>query len=309
MSNHDAKQVAQQPLAVDVGADAPPRLKRGVMQPENVHMSDPTSDSRTVPALESQLESLAESHPLLAANLKSAQINRAERLAHYKAGVRLKGYENLLSYLDSSINAVATTDLNRLAFLLRRAHGDYVVALEAMLSGLHTMAHAAMRDVMEIEFLFREFAHDPSTIDEWLTCNQKTRYSKFRPAILRERHAERIGKKASDMSEATDYKAHSVFIHVNPYKNPFGEWGITVAGNPFAYDSCFWEMLEHARRLFLQFESLVKRVCPSARIGTIGDDDCLQEFRIAWERIQDWQALFYSLMQTAASNADEVEDA
>jgi len=264
-------------------------------------------DPKPAPPLDEQLESLAASHPLLTASLRSAQITRAERLAHYRSGVRLKGYENLLSYLDSSIAAIAHTNLDRLGFLLRRARGDYVVALEAMLSGLHTVAHDAMRDVMEIEFLFREFAHEPSMMEEWLSCDQKTRYSKFRPAVLRERHVRRIGKKPSDMSEAADYRAHSLFIHVNPYRNPFGEWGITAGRNPFAYDSCFWEMFEHARRLFLQFESLVKKTCPDAKIKTIGDDDCLQDFRVAWERTQEWQSLFYSLMEVAANKAGEAE--
>lgn len=101
-----------------------------------------------------------------------------------------------------------------------------------------------MRDVMEIEFLLREFYFEPAHIADWLQCSDKERNDRFRPAVLRQRHAARVGKRLQDMGEGADYRGHSMFLHVSPHANPFGGPGLVADRSPFSADSCFWELFE-----------------------------------------------------------------
>ena len=82
-------------------------------------------------------------------------------------GVRLKGYEELIGHLEDLERVFEKSRrLRSISFLVGRARGDFHTALEAALSGFHAVAFDAMRDVMEIEFLFREFYYEPNHIEE-----------------------------------------------------------------------------------------------------------------------------------------------
>jgi hypothetical protein len=187
-----------------------------------------------------------------------------------------------------------------------RARGDFQTALEATLSGFHSVAHDAMRDVMETEFLLREFYHEPKHIGEWLHCTPKQRNEGFRPGLLRQRHARRIGKEPQDLGEASDYRAHSTFLHVSPYRNPFGGPGLADSDVPFAADSCFWEIFEHARRLVFVAHRLRRKVAPHLK-SPRGPERGLKHLRDAWQRTQQMQAVFLALLE--AANSDTTDDA
>jgi hypothetical protein len=191
-------------------------------------------DEETPQAYQSLLNQFAETHPLLAESLRRAHDYRLKRLEHLISGSRLAGLEALSLHLTKLENTFQShPDLNNIAFLINRVKGDYEKALEAALSGLHSVASDSMRGVMEIEFLLRDFLHEPKHINEWLTSNEKERYKKFKPAALRERHAQRLGNKPQDMSEAVDYKGHSMFLHVSPVLYPFGGNAISKSDDIF----------------------------------------------------------------------------
>src|SRR4051812_16871258 len=97
--------------------------------------------------------------PKTAAILKHAHDMRESKLREYMNGVRFAGFEELISHLELVESFLRNhSRLKKLAFLIQRSRGEFGVALEALLSGLHAVAHDAMRAVMEVEFLLRDFS-------------------------------------------------------------------------------------------------------------------------------------------------------
>jgi hypothetical protein len=248
------------------------------------------------------LEALASTHPLLAASLRRAEATRRDRLEQYFSGVRLRGIEELLLHLDTVEPLVhGHNDLGRIAFLIRRARADFETAVEAGLTGLHAVAFDAMRDVMEIEFLLRDFLHEPGHIEEWLNADEKARRNRFGPGELRRRHAQRMQVQPQDMVEAKDYRAHSVFLHVNPVRNPLGDKGFSSDQDAITADTWFQELFEHARRLVIIIHELL------VRFGLAASPDLattLIEFRQAWERTQDMRIIYLSLMDAVCRESE-----
>lgn len=246
------------------------------------------------------LEQLSARCPTVASGLRTAEDNRTRRLGSYLQGVRIAGLEELLTHLVQVEQAFATRiDLRPIASLAARARADFVTALDALLSGFHSVAVDAMRDVMEVEFLLREFRHAPSKIKIWAQADFKQLNDQFRPAVLRQLHANRVGAKPQDLAEAADYKAHSSFLHVTPYQGPFGGPGIVADSVPFAADGCFWEIFEHARRLLFEFHAL-KRVVARRLPMPAGPRRGLKAVREAWRRTQEMQAIFLALIEASA---------
>ena len=245
------------------------------------------------------LRELAKTHPKTAGHLSTAQSNREERLSRYLGGSRLKGYEELIAHLEELEPVFEKSRrLRRISFLIGRARGDFQTALEAALSGFHSVAHDAMRDVMEIELLLREFYCEPHHIEQWVSCSPKERNDRFRPALLRQRHARRMAKQPQDLGEASDYRAHSMFLHVSPYRNPFGGPGLDDPTMPFADDSCFWEIFEHGRRLLFVAHRLRRKVARHAK-SPWGPERGLKKFRDAWQRTQEMQVIWRALLEAA----------
>lgn len=239
---------------------------------------------------------LKQTHPQCYHFLMVAEGNRTRRLKNWKSGIRLKGIEELIAHLPE-VSAVYQRNrkLRRIAFLIDRAQGDFVTALEATLSGFHLVTFDAMRDVMEIEFLLRDFYYEPSHIAEWLDGGDECRYSKFRPAILRHRHAARFERQPQDLSEAKDYKGHSMFLHVSPYRNPFGEFGLNQSDQGFAADSGFWEMYEHGRRVVHAIHNLRRKVARHLK-SPWGPERGLKNFKRGWHATQTMQTVFRALI-------------
>lgn len=150
---------------------------------------------------------------------------------------------------------------------------------------------------MEIEFLLRDFYYQLVNIFDWLTCSAKERNDRFRPAILRQRHAQRIGRQPQDLGEALDYRAHSELLHVSPYESPFGVRGLGRAEIVFG-DACFCEIFEHARRLLFECHRLRRKLARHVR-SPAGPLRGLKKVRDAWERTRQLQAIWLALLQTA----------
>lgn len=241
------------------------------------------------------LNKLAKNHPRLKRSLSQAEENRETHLAKYLGGARLSGVEELLRHLE-----LCTKSIKRhhpgIAYLLARAAADFETGTEATLSGYVNVAHEAMRDVMEIEFVLREFLEDPDTLDAWFNATPKELHDRYRPAVLRQRHASRRGQRPEDLPEATDYKAHSRFLHVTPWPTQFALKGLTSARGLFAVDMCFWEMFEHARRLIL----ILHRLFASGRFPGVRNPDPetkLPKFKIGWQRTQEMQQIYLAMMK------------
>jgi len=266
------------------------------------HMED--SKSQNEKNYKELLLELAESHPYLARSLQKGNQNRVERLERLLPGVRLKGLEVFILHLSKIESVMQEQDgLKKIAFLIGRTRGDYEKALEAALAGMHSVVSDSMRDAMEIEFLLRDFLHEPTHVDEWLNASEETRYDRFRPAVLRHRHAQRQGCNTKDLCEYYDYKGHSMYLHVSPRPYPFGGNGIAEADDTFSADSCYWEMFEHARRLVFAIYDLVKKHCPQASYNPDPTSD-LTELRSAWQNTQLMQSIYVDLVKASIEEGE-----
>lgn len=249
------------------------------------------------------LRTLEPTHPSLNDVLAKAHRNRTQRLARYISGVRLRGLEELLVFLKTvELSFQRQMRIKRLATLVARARADFETAIEANLAGFHGVVSDSMRDVMEIEFLFREFRFEPDAIDEWLSADQKTLYNKFRPFVLRQRHAARLGRQPQDVAEATDYKAHSMALHVAPGSVPLASKGFNQGQLPFEEDSGFWEIFEHARRLIGATYELMRKIAPRA-IKWKDPEKQIPRFTEGWRATQQMQSIFLALLKAATEGA------
>jgi hypothetical protein len=247
---------------------------------------------------------LGRTHPQVAAALLRAHSNRMANLRSYRNGARLRGLEELLTHLEmlaTAIDEVATAP--PIAFLFRRVRADFETALEATLTAYPSVAHDAMRDVMEVEFLIREFGSDPPKLRQWLEATPQE-LKQFRPVELRKRHADRLGKRPQDMPEATDYAGHSMVLHVNPRELPIAQKGMVGPGAGFSVDMCFWEMFQHARRLVVVAHALLKtpefvgvrNPEPTTQLPAIAD---------AWVRTQQMQEVFFAILKSRRTPENE----
>ena len=96
--------------------------------------------------------------PVLVDLLSRAEANRIVRFKALSGPARqLRALEEILAYTkELEIYFRSEEQVSQVAFLLRRVHGDFATAIEALLSGFHNTVLDSMRDVMEIEFLFRD---------------------------------------------------------------------------------------------------------------------------------------------------------
>ena len=256
-------------------------------------------------SLSTLLRVLSESHPTIAGFLSCAQSNRQKNLSQYLGGARLRGYEELINHLEQLEYVFQRSRrLQGISLLIRRVRGDFQLGLETTLSGFHSAAHDAMRDVMEVQFLLREFYYEPSRIEQWLQATPKELNNKFRPTILRQPHAKRLGSRPEDVAEASDYRGHSMWLHVSPYPHPFGGTGFSGPEGPFDTDLCFWEMFEHGRRVLFEAHRLRRKAAPHIK-SPWGPWRGLKEFRDAWQRTQEMQAIWMALVAPARRNGDD----
>ena len=247
------------------------------------------------PTYDDLLDSLATKLPNTADFLRRAHECRQAKLGEYLGGARLLGIESLVNHL-RLVHSRFSSDpqLRKIAFLIERSSAEFLVAVEASLSGFHTVAHDAMRSVMEIEFLVRDFYLDPLRIDDWITADEKSIRRTYSPAELRERWAASLGVEKKDLCEATDYRGHSMFLHVGPRQHPFGLSGFSNDPSGFTVDSCFWEIFEHGQRLLRSIHGLAKKVAPTMFEGH--DWTPIQPFSDAWERTREMHQIWREMI-------------
>jgi hypothetical protein len=261
------------------------------------------------------LDSLEDRDPQVAKALRRAHENRKSRLEILNTGVRLEGLEEFLRWMNCASELYASTDtLEKITFLVERAKADFEVALETTLSGMHMVAYDSMRDVMEIEFLLRDFRFDSDRIEMWLTADSDTLFREFRAAELRKRHARRLDVDPRDLEDSRDYRGHSKHLHVSPFHGPFGNSRGISEDDPFEdgpvsfarADSCFWEIFEHARRTFKAVYFLAEEHSERAS-ERLAPEDYFDEFITAHTMTQENQEFMLDKLRQAVHESEDDE--
>ncbi|SEG93375.1 hypothetical protein SAMN04489712_13835 [Thermomonospora echinospora] len=235
--------------------------------------------------------------PRLAAPLREAQRRREKRAAGLVSDIRLSGINDLLIRLDDLIIAfIDHPSFKGLAFLLRRSAADFETALEATISGYSSVAFDAMRDVLEIEYLLRDFALDPANITNWLDADQKTLKKYFSPVKVRERLKTAGIGNFGENAESRDYRAHSMSLHLSPHRVGLLPGKGLARDRLFPNDFGFWEIFLHAHGLISAIRSLTEALAPESEVHHLASQDSalLAEAR---KDVQHTQELYYSMFE------------
>ncbi|MEU8196311.1 hypothetical protein AB0C10_21245 [Microbispora amethystogenes] len=250
----------------------------------------------TPPPYDTTLGEIATKHPRLGAVLTEAHRRRAEMSATLLEDVRLKGANELLIRLDQIAQAFhAQPPLNRVAFLIERSTSDFETALEAALAGYGAVTFDAMRDVMEIQFLLMDFSLTPSNMEEWLSADDKTLRGKFAPVAVRQRlKAAGVGN-LGENGASSDYKGHSMAIHVRPHPTALPDKGLSSL-HPSHRDMGFWEIFEHTRALWGAIGMLIQVLAPGSEADQLAEDDPLHVVA-AWKETNKDQILFTAIIE------------
>lgn len=232
--------------------------------------------------------------PHLSNILNSGKNNCSVRLSIYGTGATMKGLNQFLEYLsDAETSFVENPNLANLEPLVGRVKGDFEVAIQAFFIGFPSVLYDMMRDVMEVEFLFRDFLLWPEHRQEWLKATDALRYRKFRPVVLRKRYAQWLGEKAEDIEEAKDYRLHSELLHVNPRKNQIAGRGIINDSDPALLRAYLLELVSHAKRIVFLLhrhqnlipleENLTAKSGPNLPLFNDAYDRCRRGIAMWWD--------------------------
>ena len=239
--------------------------------------------------------------PRVGAALASANAAREWSLRGYAGGARLRGLEQLYEYLERSEQLLTESMWARdFAFLVRRIRTNFDVALESTLSGHVSSALEAMRDVLEIELLLRDFTAFPDHASEWLSASERDRSKRFGAAELRRRQRS-IGHHWSE-SDESDYRGHSMALHVTPSHAPFNtkRSGEQIL---FGVDMGFWDMFDHARRIVVVLDTMFteRQIGPKPVCDPNRD---LSALKAGWACTLHIQRIFTSLLENPTTESD-----
>jgi hypothetical protein len=247
--------------------------------------------------------------PDLHRTLHASQAGRARHLVQYANGARLSGADELLRHLRLLEGGLREHGHDgEVGFLVARATADFEIAIEAALTGMLCLAHDAMRDVMEIEFLLREFTAEPGQLDRWLHADQATLKTEFSPNRMRQREANRLSMHVRDLPGHEDYKGHSLALHVTPSRSPVTRKGLVDdADLLFGSDMAFWELFLHARRFVFALHDLLRH---DRFVGVLNPDPntTLPKVASAYELTQEMQAMFFALLGAIPEDAGASDD-
>ncbi len=193
---------------------------------------------------------------------------RDERLRYDLTDTHVEGFEELFNYLDTAVERFAQHPvLAQVVVLVRRVRADFETGLFAFLSGLDQATFDEMRDVMEIEYLLREFLHEPASINQWLSATDDDRWRIFGPGQLRRRHADRLRVPVADLVDTAEYRAHSGMLHVGPEPSWPIERGVSKSDHPeFGAAFALADLLHHARDSVYLLYILAERAVPPLRL-------------------------------------------
>ena len=239
--------------------------------------------------------------PRVGAALASTNAAREWNLRGYARGARLRGLEQFYEYLEKSEHLLAESMWAKdFAFLIRRVRTDFDVALESTLSGHISSTFEAMRDVLEIELLLRDFTAFPDHASEWLSASDRDRSKRFRPAELRRR--QRNIRHHWSESDESDYRGHSMALHVTPSHAPFNTKR-SGAQTLFGVDMGFWDMFDHARRIVMVLDAMfTERQIGPKPVSDPNRD--LSALKAGWACTLHIQKIFTSLLENPPTEGD-----
>jgi hypothetical protein len=249
-------------------------------------------------AIAGPFDTLQRRAPRVAAIVAARRSVRERQIGAYAAGARVVGLDQLLGYLEAAEQAFSGGPalMAGTADLIARGRSDFVIALDATLGGLMSVASDAMRDVLEIEMLLLDFALDPDRLDLWLS---DTRRKEFKPVVVRERLKDAGVQEVTSSVFGADYAAHSSALHVNPTPLPFA--GKAAVEDGFELDAGFWEMLEHGRRLLTAIEAVRVSATEDAELDGLAP---LDQFWDAHKRVMEMQDMVFELMMLPGVKAE-----
>ncbi len=185
---------------------------------------------------------------------------RARTIRRYINGPYFSGLNHLLEHLDEAAKSFSENDTLKPAVpLLERARADCEVAIVSVFSGMTSAADDQMRDVMEIEYLLKDFRHDLSRLRAWATASPDEEQRLFSPRQLRAREAKRQGVNPRNLQDAADYRGHSRELHVSKKSYRSVPRGIDSTFKPTGdlhADMGLWELLWHSRNLLFEITGL-----------------------------------------------------
>lgn len=231
--------------------------------PDNV--TDEAAAGQNTPTYMLTLEHLSSALPRLAGALRDAHERRTRGAYVLAPGELFKGVDSFLAWLDEVADTFDNdARLAKLAFLVRRVAADVETAAEVTLCGYTSVALDAMRDVLEIEYLLRDFAVNPGHVDKWLTADERTLKREFAPVKVRERlKAAGVGR-FGDNAESIDYKGHSMALHLRPHElEPLPGKGRAPDRALDRYMG-FWEICDHAQAVGRSLGALSRAVAPNS---------------------------------------------
>jgi hypothetical protein len=214
---------------------------------------------------------------------------RATRLRRYLNTPMLPGLNRLLERLDLAGDAYEKDDrLKPAAVLVRRARADFEAAIVCTFSGLSFACRDQVRDVMEIEYLLRDFRYDLARLDRWAKASPDEERNRFAPGILRQREAKRRGISINKLLDSLDYSLHSRALHVTKASFRSVARGVEAHRGQLGVlhgDQDLWEIFIHASRLLEQVIGLYEAAGLSPPAAP--DDD---PFDVAWRACEQAQA-------------------
>jgi hypothetical protein len=231
---------------------------------------DGKGSSKDIPSYATSLKHLAADFRRLGSVLEEAEVRRAAAVLRLTNDVRLKGANDLMVQLDRIATAFAAEpQLCKLTFLIRRVIADFETALEATLSSYTAVAFDAMRDVLEIEYLLRDFALNEELIDEWLNADERTIIKKFGPNRVRQRLKAAGIKGFGQNAQSADYKGHSQMLHPAPSRSPILPEKGRTPPDIFGSDIGFWEIFDHARGIWSAIAFLAGKIAPKSEANRL----------------------------------------
>jgi hypothetical protein len=184
------------------------------------------------------------------------------RTGHRQRGIRLFKLETAAIMvppgLDQALGHFAgllatfedVEDLQPVAVLMNRARSDMESAIDALLTGRRSIVADEMRDVMEIEWLLRDFAARKENLVLWATTDDDIRAKTFWPAEVRRRLSNDAWPgKGFDLPDKREYDVHSQGLHPTP-GHPHSAKDLDEGADPTDLLQGAGEILEHCRRVF-----------------------------------------------------------
>ena len=164
---------------------------------------------------------LRQSSSRVVAELVHAEKTRGRHLFTMMTGLpwMLAAYDDVVRHLDEFIGLEGLEE--HVAGLVRRCREDVVLSLEAALAGDNARTMDLGRDLMEVEFLIRDFTVHPEHLAEWVKATEGKRNNYFGFARLARRQEEFFGLPEGHLApDRREYQAHSASTHPTPAGRP-----------------------------------------------------------------------------------------